>query len=118
MDSLLRVSNLNVTYVTGRLEEVPALRNFNLSLRAAVAVGVTGCSGSGKTSLGLALLGLLPSRTQVSGEICFRDKSLAAGDKQIVDLRGSAISMMFQEPALALNPVLPVGKQIQHVVKS
>jgi ABC-type glutathione transport system ATPase component len=118
MDSLLRVSNLNVTYVTGRGESVPALRNFSFTLKSGETVGVTGRSGSGKTSLGLTLLGLLPPRTHVSGEIHFCDKELISGAREIRRLRGSGISMIFQEPALALNPVLPVGKQILHVLRS
>ena len=118
MNSFLRVSNLNVTYVTERCKNVPALRNFSFDLKPGETLGLTGASGSGKTSLGLALLGLLPPRTKVSGEIHFRDKVLSAISKEIAHLRGSHISMVFQEPALALNPVLPVGQQILHVIRS
>jgi ABC-type glutathione transport system ATPase component len=118
MDSLLRVSNLNVTYVTGRRDEITALRNFNLNVRPGETVGITGRSGSGKTSLGLVLLGLLPKETKVSGNIAFREQELSPDSRKFRELRGSAISMIFQEPALALNPVLPVGKQIAHVVSS
>jgi ABC-type glutathione transport system ATPase component len=118
MDSLLRVSNLNVTYVTGRREEIPALRNLSFTLEQGETLGITGSSGSGKTSLGLALLGLLPPATKVSGEVRFGDKDLSADSRKIADLRGSHISMIFQEPALALNPVLRVRKQLLHVLRS
>src|SRR5690242_3888305 len=118
MEPLLRVSNLNVTYVTERREDVPALRNISFTLDEGETLGITGASGSGKTSLGLALLGLLPRGTIVSGEIRFGDKDLSAGSKKIAGLRGSHISMIFQEPALALNPVLRVGKQLLHVLRS
>jgi ABC-type glutathione transport system ATPase component len=118
MDTLLRVSNLSVTYVTGRHKSVPALRNCSFDLRLGEAVGITGASGSGKTSLGMALLGLLPRGTKVSGEIHFREQELAFESREVPRLRGSAISMIFQEPALSLNPVLPVGKQIVHVLRS
>src|SRR5690242_13105385 len=118
MEPLLRVSNLNVTYVTGRHEDVPALRNINFSLEEGETLGITGASGSGKTTLALALLGLLPARTQLSGEIDFQSKTFNAGSKEIARLRGSHISMIFQEPALALNPVLRVGKQLIHVLRS
>ncbi|HEX7958858.1 MAG TPA: ABC transporter ATP-binding protein [Terriglobales bacterium] len=118
MEPLLRVSNLNVKYVTGRHKDVPALRNINFSLEEGETLGITGASGSGKTTLALALLGLLPARTQLSGEIDFQGKTLNAGSKEIARLRGSHISMIFQEPALALNPVLRVGKQLLHVLRS
>jgi ABC-type glutathione transport system ATPase component len=118
MEPLLRVSNLNVTYVTGRHEGVPALRNINFTLEEGETLGITGASGSGKTTLGLALLGLLPARTQLSGQIDFQGKAFDAGSKEIACLRGSHISMIFQEPALALNPVLRVGKQMLHVLRS
>jgi len=118
MNPLLRVSNLSVTYMTEHGQTVPALRSVSFSIKPGETVGVTGASGSGKTSLGLALLGLLPPRTKASGEIHFRDKELISGSREIRALRGSAVSMIFQEPALALNPVLPVGKQILHVLRS
>ena len=118
MEPLLRVSNLNVAYVTGAGEEVPALHNIGFTLEPGETLGITGSSGSGKTTLALTLLGLLPARTQLSGEIDFQDRKLAAGSKEIASLRGSGISMIFQEPALALNPVLRVGKQMIHVLRS
>src|SRR5213595_1863990 len=118
MDSLLRLSNLNVTYMTGRRESVPALRNFNLHVKPGETVGITGRSGSGKTSLGLALLGLLPPGTQISGDISFREMELSPASGELRKLRGSSISMVFQEPALARNPVLPVSKQLIHVLRS
>src|SRR6059058_2109200 len=118
MEPLLRVSNLNVAYVTGAGEKVPALHNIGFTLEPGETLGITGSSGSGKTTLALTLLGLLPARTQLSGEIDFQDRKLAAGSKEIASLRGSGISMIFQEPALALNPVLRVGKQMIHVLRS
>jgi ABC-type glutathione transport system ATPase component len=118
MNPLLRVSNLSVTYMAEDGQSVPALRSVSFSLKAGETLGITGASGSGKTSLGLALLGLLPPRIKVSGEVHFRGKKLIAGSKEMCTLRGSSISMIFQEPALALNPVLPVGKQILHVLRS
>ena len=117
MDSLLRVSNLNVAYRTDG-DAVTALRNVSFTLEEGETLGITGASGSGKTSLGLALLGLLPVATKISGEIRFAGKDLKAGSKEIAKLRGSGISMIFQEPALALNPVLRVGKQMVHVLRS
>lgn len=117
MQALLRVSGLNVAYRTGD-QTVPALRNISFTLEEGETLGITGASGSGKTSLGLALLGLFPLATKVSGEIRFDDKDLNAGSKEIAKLRGSGISMIFQEPALALNPVLRVGKQMVHVLRS
>ena len=118
MEPLLRVANLNVDYVTGAGEKVPALRNIGFTLDPGETLGMTGSSGSGKTTLALSLLGLLPARTQLSGEIDFQDKRFPVRAKEIASLRGSGISMIFQEPALALNPVLPVGKQMTHVLRS
>ena len=118
MHPLLRVSNLSVTYINEHSQSVPALRSVSITVNPGEIVGITGPSGSGKTSLGLALLGLLPQRAKTSGEIHFGNKELVAGSKEIRKLRGSAISIIFQEPALALNPVLPVGRQILHVLRS
>jgi oligopeptide/dipeptide ABC transporter ATP-binding protein len=80
-----------------------------------------GESGSGKSVTSLALMGLLPPQAAVSGRILFTQNNVASdllkmSDNQFRQLRGSAISMIFQEPMTALNPVMRVGEQIAEAV--
>ena len=82
-------------------------------------MGVSGPSGSGKTTVALALLGLLPADATVSGAIALGGRdldTLPAREREA--LRGTAMGIVFQESALALNPVLTVGAQIGEVVRA
>ncbi|HEV2991499.1 MAG TPA: ATP-binding cassette domain-containing protein, partial [Candidatus Angelobacter sp.] len=120
MESLLQISDLSVNYVTARGEHIPALRNVDLEICAGETVGVLGESGSGKSSLALALLGLLPGNARVtSGRIQYRQRNLLlAAQEELRRIRGAEISLIFQEPARALNPVLPAGMQISDVLRA
>ncbi|MGO4616601.1 dipeptide ABC transporter ATP-binding protein [Nocardia sp. 2TAF39] len=76
-------------------------------------LAVVGESGSGKSVSSLAVMGLLPEQARVNGSIRFRGRELLGlGDRQLSKLRGSAISMVFQDPLSALTPVYRVGDQI------
>jgi ABC-type dipeptide/oligopeptide/nickel transport system ATPase component len=91
-----------------------ALDHVSISLAPGEARGLVGESGSGKSVTLRAVMGLLPSNLAVtSGAIRFAGKDLLAdGGRQLRPVLGSGIAMVFQEPAVALNPVLKVGKQI------
>jgi peptide/nickel transport system ATP-binding protein len=91
----------------------------SFSIEANEIVGVSGPSGSGKTTVALALLGLLPADASMSGTIAFDGRDLGALDERTRDeIRGAQIGIVFQESALALNPLLTVGAQISDVVRA
>ena len=87
-------------------------------------LGLVGESGSGKSVTSLAIMRLLPSQAQVSGEVRFQSDASTAQDllaltpEKMRSLRGSRISMIFQEPMTALNPVMRVGEQIAEAVRA
>jgi peptide/nickel transport system ATP-binding protein len=117
-EPLLRISALSVEYDASGGELVHALRNVDLAIAEGESVGVLGESGSGKSSLALALLGLLPRNARVtSGSVEHRGHSLAKfSSAQLREMRGGEVALISQEPALALNPVLPLGRQLADVL--
>jgi peptide/nickel transport system ATP-binding protein len=117
-EPFLRVSALNVDYHGAGGDLIHALRNVDLEIGAGESLGVLGESGSGKSSLALALLRLLPRNAQVvSGSVAYMGRSLAGlSPKQLREMRGGEVALISQEPALALNPVLPVGRQLADVL--
>jgi ABC-type glutathione transport system ATPase component len=116
---LLQVKNLRVVFFPRRGPPMTALNGISLDVVAGEMSGILGESGSGKTTLGLALLGLLPETAEVTGAVHYRDCDLLASkERQLNRIRGAGISMVFQEPALALHPGLPVGDQIADVIRA
>jgi len=96
---------------------VLAVRDVSFDLRAGEVLGLVGESGSGKSVTALAILRLLPEQARVSGEIFFAGRDLSrAGAEEMRNVRGARISMIFQEPMTALNPVLRVGDQVAEAV--
>jgi ABC-type glutathione transport system ATPase component len=119
-EPLLRASALSVDYDAAGGEVVRALRNLDLEIAGGESVGVLGESGSGKSSLALALLCLLPRNARVvSGKVEYRGRSLSefsAGELR--QMRGGEVALISQEPALALNPVLPLRRQLADVLRA
>lgn len=117
-EPLLRVSALSVQYDAVGGNVVHALRNLDLEITGGESLGVLGESGSGKSSLALALMRLLPKNAcTVSGNIEYRGRSLAEfSPAELRAMRGAEVALISQEPALALNPVLPLGKQLADVL--
>jgi ABC-type glutathione transport system ATPase component len=111
--NLLEIRDLTVSYANDR-----ALDRIDLQVGPAQVLGLLGSSGSGKSTLAMAVLGILPARARIeSGTILFRGEDLLrAEESRLRSLRGAAISMVFQEPATALNPVLRVGDQVAEVI--
>ena len=92
---------------------------MSLSIEAGEIVGLSGPSGCGKTTLALALMGLLPADTEISGSIAFDGRELRdMREEELEPIRGGRLGLVFQESALALNPVLTAGAQIVEVVKA
>jgi peptide/nickel transport system ATP-binding protein len=117
---LLSVKDLVVEFST-RHGPVRAVDNISFDLYPNETVGIVGESGCGKTVTGLTLLRLIPMPPGriVQGSIRFQGKDLTKlSEKQMQDLRGSDISMIFQEPMTALNPVFTVGNQMVDVLRN
>ncbi len=116
MPSLLQVENLSVSFPT-QTGEVAAVRDVSFSIPESGTLGLVGESGSGKSATALAVMGLLPAQARVRGEIDFAGQSLLRLPSEAMRrIRGAGISMIFQEPMTALNPVMRVGDQVAEAV--
>jgi peptide/nickel transport system ATP-binding protein len=113
-DELLRIENLSVEYrASGAVAK--AVNGLNLTVHKGEALGIVGESGAGKTTTALSIMRLLPEKVGfiTSGDIYFHGKSmLKMREKELNEIRGKNISMVFANPLTALNPVFPVGHQI------
>lgn len=114
---ILSVENLSVAFNTRR-GVVHALKNISLSIEKGEIHGIVGESGSGKSVTAYTFMGLLDRAGKVTGgTAAFDGMSLLDADlKTLGDLRGREFSMVFQNPRAALNPIRPVGKQIEDVL--
>jgi len=115
---LLRVTDLSLDYASPQ-GIIHALNGVNITLNRSQLLGIVGESGSGKSTLAYALIRLLPRNAVVrSGEILFDGKSiLDAPEKELKDIRGKKISMVFQDPMTSLNPLFKVRDQIVRVLE-
>ncbi len=119
MEELLKISDLYVEYRTGEATS-KALNGLNLTVHKGEAIGLVGESGAGKTTTALTVLNLLPPDVGfvTKGEVLFHGESLLTmSEKRLGTIRGSQISMVFQNPLTSLNPVFTVGHQIKMVLK-
>jgi oligopeptide/dipeptide ABC transporter ATP-binding protein len=115
--NLLSIKNLSVeTAYDSRV----LVNNVSLEIEKGEAVGVVGESGSGKTLSALSILGLLPRGVQISsGSILYNGKDLVTCDSETLrSIRGREISMIYQDPMTALNPVMKLGDQLREVIDS
>ena len=94
----------------------PAVDGVSFSFEPGERFGLIGESGSGKSLTALALAGLLPEGAEIAGTILFDGAPLPTGDREMAQLRGNRIGMVFQEPMTALNPLMKVGNQIGEAV--
>lgn len=114
---LLVIEDLCISFKNGD-EEVPTLHNVNISLKPGELVTIVGESGSGKTITVRSILGLLktPPTVYTAGKILYKGKNLLKNDKKAWrEIRGKEISMVFQDPMTALNPVFTIGEQMMNV---
>ncbi len=111
---LVSFNHLSVSFA-GERSRVRAVQEVSFTIQAGQTVGVVGESGCGKSVTAMALMGLLPPQTARidGGEIRFADRDLLRlKARQMADLRGHQLAMIFQEPMSALNPVLTIGEQL------
>jgi len=109
--NLLTVNNLTVR-TEHQSGPINILDNLNFKLESGKSLGVVGESGCGKSMAAFAIMGLLPENMTASGEVMFGKNLLNLPEKELCKIRGNRISMVFQEPMTALNPVQPIGLQV------
>ena len=113
MESVLSVKDLSVQFINNK-KITDVVDGLSFELRPGEVLGVVGESGCGKSVTSLAIMRLLPESARISsGEIvCDGKKLLNLSEKEMCDLRGNLISMIFQDPMTALNPTSTIGKQL------
>ena len=115
--ALLSIVDLKVWFETGA-GMVKANDGIDLNISDNEIVGIIGETGCGKTILGHALMRLLPPDARVSGQIIYKGRNIAAlSEDDMQNIRGRQIAMIFQNPRLALNPVMTVYEQIMEVYR-
>lgn len=119
MEKLVEIKDLSVKFETGR-SVAYALNGVNLTINKGEALGLVGESGAGKTTTALGLLNLIPQPAGkvTGGDVIFEGKSVfEMSNKELMNIRGDKISMIFQNPLTSLNPVFTVGEQISMVLR-
>jgi peptide/nickel transport system ATP-binding protein len=117
-DVLLEIKNLHVQYVTDT-DIVKALNGVDLKLRKGESLGLVGETGAGKTTTALSIMQLIPypPGITVEGEILYKGKDIIYNTaKENENMRGNGISMIFQDPMTALNPVMTILSQLSEIV--
>jgi len=117
-DVVLEVSGLDVTFPSED-GAVRAVRGVDYTLHRGEVLGIVGESGSGKSVTSMAVMRLLPTTAQVSGEVWFDGRDLLSlTENEMTRVRGSRIAMIFQDPMTSLNPVYTIGDQIAEAVRA
>jgi peptide/nickel transport system ATP-binding protein len=117
-ETILSIKNLSVKY---KLREyiINALEDISLDLNKGSSLGVAGETGSGKSTLALAMMKLLPKYAEMKGKIIYRDKNLLElKEEELRKIRGSKISIVFQEPSATLNPVMSIKEHFLELFKT
>jgi peptide/nickel transport system ATP-binding protein len=117
-ETVLSIRGLTATFPAGG-GEAAAVAGVDLDLRAGEVLGLVGESGSGKSVTLRAVLGLVPPPGRVGGQVLWLGRDLMAlPEAALRRVRGGEIAMIFQEPMTALNPVLPIGLQIDESLRT
>lgn len=119
MEKLIEIKDFSVKFETGRAV-AHALNGVNLTIGRGEALGLVGESGAGKTTTALGMLNLIPQPAGkvTGGDILYEGKSVfKMSQKELMDMRGDKVAMIFQNPLTSLNPVFTVGEQIGMVLQ-
>ena len=112
MSYVLEVTDLSITFDTPR-GDLRAVNDATITLEQGESIGVVGESGSGKTVLSRAIMGLLPGTATRTGSIKYMGKEISElPEKELRDLWGTGMAMIFQDPMTTLNPVRRIGAQL------
>ena len=118
-DTIFDIQDLRVVYETDE-DTVYAINGLNLTLEKGETLGLVGETGAGKTTTALSIMRLLPDRVGkiTGGKIFLNGEDVtAASEKHMRELRGNTVSMIFQDPMTSLNPLIPIGDQIEEVLE-
>lgn len=115
-EPILEIESLSISFFT-RLGEIPAVMDFSVEVRPGEAVGLVGESGCGKSTVALGVMRDLGVNGRiVGGTVRFKGRDLATmSERELRDIRGSEIAMIYQEPMASLNPSMKVGQQLAEV---
>src|SRR5215211_3817082 len=118
-DNILEVRDLRVSFSTSA-GEIQAVRGITFDLRRSETLAIVGESGSGKSVTAKSIMRLNPTANTIvrGGEILFgQEDLLKLGEKQMQNIRGPKIAMVFQDPMTSLDPTMKVGRQITESLK-
>lgn len=117
--SLLEVKDLTISFPDKTGSEI-AVNELNFSMETGDILGIVGESGSGKSVTSLAIMGLTNPNTKIEADKLVFDGHdlLSLSEREFMKIRGRLMSMVFQEPMSSLNPLVPVGRQIEEVLET
>jgi oligopeptide transport system ATP-binding protein len=115
LPDVLSIENLSIDFLKG--ERIAAVREISLGVAAGECVGIVGESGSGKTQIFMGALGLLPASARARGSVRFEGEEILGAPRAALNrIRGSKLSLVFQDPMSSLTPHLRIGTQLAEVL--
>ena len=115
---VLSVKDLRVNFPS-EAGSVSAVRGVDFDLYPGRTLGIVGESGSGKSVTSMSIMGLLPDYAKITGSVKFEGRELLGlSDKQMSEIRGNGIGMIFQDPLSALTPVFDIGSQLVEAIQA
>jgi peptide/nickel transport system ATP-binding protein len=113
---ILEIDHLGISFFT-RAGEIPSVMDFSCKVMPGQSMGLVGESGCGKSTVALAIMRDLPKIGRiVGGTVKFKGRDMAAfSEREMRDIRGSKIAMVYQEPMASLNPTMRIGRQLMEV---
>ena len=113
MSNLLDITGLDVSFPS-QIETILAVREVSFTLKPSEVLGIVGESGAGKSTIGNAIINLLEPPGEITkGKILFQGQNLRElSDKEMRDIRGKKVGMIFQDPQTSLNPLMTIGDQL------